>query len=66
VSGLLFPQEQGKMFGIAISGALGNSHATSDIERYSLVWDYWNIPFCLFWGQEESYNLVTTYEDNRS
>ena len=37
LSVLLFPKEQGKMFGIAISGALGNSHATSDIGRNSLV-----------------------------
>jgi len=43
------------MFGIAISGALGNSHAASDTGRNSLEWDYWNMLFCLFWDKK---NLI--------
>lgn len=40
VSVLLFPKEQVKMFGIAVSGALGNAHSALEIGRNSLVRGY--------------------------
>jgi hypothetical protein len=40
VSVLLFPKEPVKMFGIAVSGALGNAHAALEMGRNSLLRGY--------------------------